>query len=291
MFILVPIDDSWVAQAVLPYAELLARTLDAEIRLLSITSERSDTPNLEAIAAELRPRGARVSTALLHGDAAQQILAAAEQEDVELVIMATHGRGGLERWLVGSVADTVMRACSRPILLIVPSDFAEPAPAELYRILLPLDGSALAEAALPLAVRLATASGAALTLARVVEPSAASMTPVEHAPDLDALERAETENALHYLEGVRSRLSGEIASDALVLRGLGIARTLASYVQSAGIDLVVMSSRGLGGFRRLVVGSTADQLIRSAVPTLLVHLIEPFQQQEARAGQEQAVSD
>lgn len=283
--VLVPLDDAWIATAILPYAELLARTLGAEVRLLSVTRERSDSSFLEGLAVELRSRGVPVSTAVEHGDPVERILAAANREGVELVVMATHGRGGLERLLIGSVADAVMRACSRPTLLVVPSDFEAAQPVELKRLLLPLDGSTLAEAALPVAARLAGASGAVLTLVQVVEPVTASVAPVGYVPNLAEWERERANAALAYLGGVRSRLPATLASEALVLRAIDAAAALAGYVQSAGIDLLIMSSRGLGGFRRLVVGSTADRLIRSAVPTLLVHPAEPAEPAEGQ-GQE-----
>jgi nucleotide-binding universal stress UspA family protein len=278
--ILVPLDGSGVAEGILPYAEALSQDLGESLRLMYVAPQapHPDQPSapeagqtVAATAAELRTRGTDVTTASAKGDPALQILAAAEESDVDMVLMATHGRGGLERWLIGSVADEVMRRCNRPILLMVPSDFLMPTEAFKYRrLMVPLDGSPLAEAALPLAVRLAQASGAAILLVQALTPVASSLAPGTYIPDLGRWEEEQTAAAQNYLEGVATRIPSTVERETLVLRGLSPANSLVRFAQSEGVDLVVMSTHGHGGLQRLAVGSKADLMVRSAVPTLLV---------------------
>ena len=137
------------------------------------------------------------------------------------------------------------------------------------RIMLPLDGSELAERALPCAERLATALGALLHVVRVVEPP---VKPSFASPHLyDELLTAEKEAAAAYLDGVRERLTATNVP-VRIEQPLGhAASTLLDYERDAGIDLVVMCSHGRSGIARFALGSVADRLLRQgAAPVLLV---------------------
>lgn len=276
--VLVPLDETPIAEGALPYASALAKALGAGIRLLLVqhrhergvgAPERGKSWNyLEAVAGRLGARGSLASTAIEQGEPVEGILSAAERPDVALVVMATHGRGGLERWIEGSVADAVMRTCAKPTLLIVPSDLADgPRDVNLQRIMVPLDGSPLAAAALPLAEEIARGCGATLTLVKALSRMGAPGTFV---PNLEEWEADEIEAARAYLETVRSRLPASLPSEALVLVGLSPASLLSQFAEAQAVDLVIMSTHGYGGFRRLTLGSVADRLVRSGVPALLV---------------------
>ena len=286
--ILVPLDGSSVAAAALPYAQATARALRCSVRLLTVVQTRPQGPrargprcgtedtgreaierNLELAAETLRAQGVEAATTIVSGRSAEEIIAQASVDGIAMIVMATHGRGGIERWFIGSVADKVMRLSPRPILL-VPSP-GDPGATEisLTRLLLPLDGSALAEGALPLAVALAQGARASLVLAQM-PPIPTTLMPV----DIDYLEefddRELREAAQRYLDLVKRRLPASVHSETALLRGLTAASALADYARAQSVDLVIMSTHGRGGFSRFVLGSTADRLVRMGVPVLLI---------------------
>ena len=288
--ILVPQDGSMASRAALPYAVVLARTLQCSVRLLAAIGSGGDAlrrevngPDylgvvrtamataLQEAATELTAAGVSAESVIADGGPAESILKYAEERDVALVVMATHGAGGVARMLVGSVADKVMRLSRRPILLIEPPRSpGVQRQIALRKILVPLDGSSLAEAALPLATELATATGASLMLARAVAlPLYALSTSYSPMPELAAWEDEMRVAAGEYLTGVRGTLPASLRIETLVLRGAA-GMKLIDAVKREKVDLVVMSTRGRGGLGRLLLGSTADELVRKGVPTLLV---------------------
>jgi nucleotide-binding universal stress UspA family protein len=239
----------------------------------------SETPRsavksyLDAIAGGLRERGIRVTRHVASGDPVEAIVGDAMVEPASLIVMATHGRGGAERWIVGSVADKVMRLATCPTLLVrSPEPNRATQSVRLRRLLASLDGSPLAETALPVAADLAQASGAELVLARVEPWLASRMGDFEfagYAADIGRMEEEVASAASNYLAQQRDRLPPGVAARAVVLRGIAAAG-LRNLIEQESIDLVVMSTHGRGGLRRLVLGSVADRLVRSGVPVLLV---------------------
>lgn len=290
--VIVPLDESPLAEAALPYAEALARAFGARLHLLGVVERREGgvlsvrpevrahvetaarqalTTYLEATAQELRGHSLDVGVLVRSGDPAQEIVAAADEVPDAVIVMATHGRGGMERWLIGSVADKVMRTAPCPVLLVRPPQAgAERRQVMLRRLMVPLDGSDLAQTALPLAGELARALGATLVLVRV-EPWLTMTAPsYAYLPDLDRLEADVEALAAASLQEARGRLPADLNVETVVLRGAPAA-TLIDYARGEGrIDLVVMSTHGAGGLRRLLIGSVADRVVRAGLPTLLI---------------------
>jgi nucleotide-binding universal stress UspA family protein len=214
-----------------------------------------------------------VQTEVLEGDAAAALLEAEPRHRPQLVVMSTHGRTGVARWIRGSVAEKVLRHGSAPVLLIRPSD--DPARAghvmrEGVRVLVPLDGSALATQALPEARRLAQTPGATphgeLVLVTVIEPAR-----LPHTSTPDAARARAREAANGYLRGVAYHLQerGLAASHAVLL-----ADDVAGAIVDQGVvedaDVIVMSTHGRGGLGRWWYGSIADRVAHAArVPVLL----------------------
>ena len=132
--ILVPLDGSELAQVALPHAVHLAQLFQADLMLLRVAyaaaypgsdpvaAQRAVVAEsdayLKAVAAGLSPQGFTLHTSVRYGYAAEEIIAFASQEGVTLIVMATHGRSGVGRWLLGSTAEKVLRGTSVPILLI-----------------------------------------------------------------------------------------------------------------------------------------------------------------------------
>ncbi len=288
--IVVAIDGSPLGSAVLPYAETIARLTQRQIRLLTVLKrtpqghsvaaaslllqrEREEyqrlQANLNTTVATVRAHGVVASALLARGDPADEILTQAEKPEVSLIALSTAGRGGLDRWALGSVADKVMRLSSKPTLIVRRAYTPFPsAPVMVHAVLVPLDGSALAEQAVPLAKPFLE-GGATLWLVRVVPLLIEDSAPYGGLPELAELEEQSVQEAEVYLASVRKLLSPEDAVETRVLRGRP-AENLMGFALHEHIDLVVMATHGAGGVRRLVVGSTADFLIRSSVPTLLV---------------------
>jgi nucleotide-binding universal stress UspA family protein len=285
--ILVPLDGSPLAEAALPHAIAMARaggdellllravtpteasqslfwkaTVPAELRAEweEATLERADV-ELRDVAERLRAEGLRVTTEVAAADdAAATVVARADQDtNIGLVVMATHGRGGVGRWVLGSVASKVLQAVATPLLLVRVHG-ARPAAEVAYRtVLAPLDGSEFAEQALAEA-RLIAASGAELVLAAVT-------TDHEDAP----LTESERVRAATYLDGIVARLRADrIAVRARVLAGSPAERIL-DAAEEEHADLIVMATHGRGGWRLLWLGSVASKVVEAAeAPVLLV---------------------
>jgi nucleotide-binding universal stress UspA family protein len=275
--VLVPLDGSTLAEAAMPYAEAVASVTNAPLCLVGVVPPEGKAPPLppavvpleartplelaelaamedylEITATTLRASGLLVATMLKIGRPAEQILVAAEEEDAGMVVMATHGHTGVERLLEGSVAEEVLRMSTRPTLLIRPSGHAGHRPRTFRRLLVPLDGSTLAETALEVAIRLATAD-TTLLLVRV-----------ESRDSEDA-----TLAARRYLGAVQDRLPPNVHTATVVLAG-SAADALLAFAQGEAVDLIVMSTHGRSGLGRAVLGSTADQVVRSGMPVLVV---------------------
>ncbi len=132
--ILVPLDGSKLAEAVLPHVREMAKILDAELILLRVALAHplpgidpieaevrvveEATAYLEEMEGRLKGEGLHVSTAVRYGRAAEEILEHAKDNRVDLIAMSTHGRSGLGRLLMGSVAETVLRHASVPVFLV-----------------------------------------------------------------------------------------------------------------------------------------------------------------------------
>jgi nucleotide-binding universal stress UspA family protein len=295
--LVVPLDGSILAETALAYAATLARATGGSLRLLSVIapeptgllgSPRAVGEHLEQLARDTVTQYLRVVASMLHdegfavagsevllGEPADEIIAAADADPHAIIVMATHGRGGAARWLIGSVADKVLRLATRPTLLVCPrADVEVPRPVLLRRIVVPLDGSALAETALDMAAELATALGATLALVRVEPWLGMQFAPYGYMPDFQQTERRVAHAAAEYLDTVRRRLPADARVETVVLRG-DPATALIDYTQEAPADLVVMTTHGRGGLRRAVLGSTADRLVRAGVPALFVRPVRP----------------
>lgn len=283
--ILVPLDGSELASRALPRAVQLAHAADAQVVLVraafahplvgvdevaaqSAVVDEAETA-LGEVAARLRQDGLTVETSVYYEEAAAAILDATKRRHADLIVMTTHGRSGLGRWIYGSVADRVLQRSEVPVLLVPPAA-EQPWPTDrALRILVPLDGSALAEEALEASLTVDAAPAAELILARVV-PSA---VPVLADPAyLGAYDTdAEEAEARGYLEALAAtaRARGRAVQ---VLATTGVPATaLVAIAQETGADLIAMATHGRGGLARLVLGSVATGVLqRTHVPLLVV---------------------
>jgi len=229
---------------------------------------------LHEVGQQFHQLGYTVSTHLADGQPAQVILEAAKTEGADLIALCTHGRSGLARWALGSVAERVLQGATVPIFLVRAG--APVTTQKLQRILLPLDGSAIAEAALPQAQALARANDAQIILLHVIqrldERSRSLLFRNEEAAQAFFAEwRGGTER---YLELIIARLAkvGVHAESHVVVATP--AQAIGDLARREQIDLVVMGTHGRSGLNRWVYGSVANQVLRGAeTPLLLVRTL------------------
>lgn len=199
----------------------------------------------------------------------------------DLVVMTTHGRHGLARFWLGSIADGLVRHINVPLLLVRPSpDHTEAVPKELFiRIIVPLDGSALAEAILPSVLALGDLMPARYTLVSVVEPFISLDEELSRRVPSPAHQQTRHLAGLAntYLESVAERLraEGRLVQTAVRL-GPHPATAILDEAGRQEADLIAMATHGRSGLRRFQLGSVTDKVLRSAsAPVLMLRPPEP----------------
>jgi nucleotide-binding universal stress UspA family protein len=225
-----------------------------------------------------------VHSELLEGETADAIRAAATGRNVDLVVMTTHGRGPLGRFWLGSVADELVRHLPVPLLLLRPGENSPDYRQEplLKRVLLPLDGSALAEQMIEPAVALGSLMEAHYTLLRVIKPvlppayklQGASLTELAESvlKQIETIQDSLHREAQDYLERVAAPLrarSLHVQTRVVVEQQPGIA--ILHEAKASDIDVIALETHGRRGITRLVLGSVADKVIRGASCPVLVH--------------------
>jgi nucleotide-binding universal stress UspA family protein len=285
--ILVPLDGSPLAERALPYAAELARATRARLVLLravlvhelpgvdpshaQVASVQRAEADLTASAEPLRAGGLAVDVSVYYDQPGRAILDAAAHRPADLIVMSTHGRSGPGRWIFGSVADDVLRHARVPVLLVPGACQPGWAAAGAGRqVLVPLDGSELAEEALAPACELAERLGAGVRLLRVVEPPVPLVADELSYPSAVAQD-AELAAAQAYLDRVLARLRATgRAGEGSVLVG-DPATTIPTVAREQGVDVIAMATHGRSGLARLVLGSVATGVLqRAAMPLLLV---------------------
>ncbi len=302
--ILVCLDGSEIARQILPYAAVQASHFDSEVHLLNVLEKRGkesegrppedfDAPiYLENAALSLREAGIGFSCVTTEGEVGEAIVAYAERHGIGLIAMATHGRSGLRRVVLGSVADFVVRNSGLPALMIRPRETHEQVPAEAQpfrRIMACLDGSELAEQIMPYAVEEAVRFGASIVLFRVVPE------PVAYSPGIPGAEPApvQTDRMVEEAKAGLDRAADYVDSLATPLREMGVqaetetmigraGEAIVNYADENRINLIAMATHGRGGVQRAVFGSVADYVLRqTGLPVLL---LRPSEGQGQSAG-------
>jgi nucleotide-binding universal stress UspA family protein len=293
--VLVPLDGSHLAMAALGPAAQLARALGADVVLMT-AARPARVPGVESdLAVQLGEtdalallteaasggelKGLPVTRLVAKGELAEApaeaILTAVRDVDAGLVVMATHGRSGVRRAVLGSVADAVVARSPVPVLLIPPHwrppDGGHPA-ALPSRLIVALDGSPEAEAALMPAAALSGGLGAQVDLARVVADAEPPLVPDERQDAAD-----DGEHVAAYLEAAALRLRGagvrarRIRGAVLHAHGRTVAETLLAYADESHAGMLVLATHARRGLDRLLHGSVeADALVRATLPILVV---------------------
>ncbi len=293
--ILVPLDGSSTAEKVLPYARYLAGKFKIPVELLTVVDIGEMAAHMSAEKARfldtMIEEGIKHSTSYLRGVAttfkdveincavekgrAEEVIIEKGEADAALLIaMATHGRSGLNRFLLGSVAEKVLRGSANPLFLVRAT---EDGPAEgeagLKSVIVPLDGSELAESVLPMVAGVAKKLGLEVILFRAY-----------HIPyNLYAADDgAYAVNYDELIAGLRDEAKDYLEKKADEVRKLGVAKVstvtregfAGDEIIAAGrntpASLVAMCSHGRTGVKRWVLGSVAETVVRHASGPVLV---------------------
>ena len=202
------------------------------------------------------------------GPPAESIINYAQENEADLIVISSHGRSGIGRWVYGSVANKVLHGATCDVLLIHPQVDIESFSCK--RILVPLDGSSLAEQALQPALELAEAVSAELILLRAVILPLVPIEPVPGWPGMAAVMDTAGHEARKYLLNVKNALNKSSAPSMVEVVPGPTASAIIDYADGAEIDLIVMSSRGLSGIGRWVFGSVTEKVLRGARCATLV---------------------
>lgn len=198
-----------------------------------------------------------------------------DKERPDLAVMATHGRGPLSRFWLGSVADHVLRHVGVPLLLIRPRE-GDAVPVVDFRLstaVVPLDLSEESTRVIDPLIDLAVAMDTHLTLVHVVEPvlGISGAVPPYPVPVPQEILDTTKAQAQKHLDAVADRLRAKgVRVATKVMVGLGVAGTVLHEINEGKADFVAMTTHGAGGLRRLMLGSVADKVIRGAAKPVLV---------------------
>jgi len=292
--ILVPLDGSDFAEQSLPAARSLAEAYGGRITLASVVpvqrlSEETPIPQwqheqversraklaayLETVAAGLREVGLTVDKEVLVGSVAEAINRLVDEKDIDIVVYSTRGRGGIQRWLLGSVATRLIQLLTRPLLIIRPRVGSPPPIMDFKKILVTLDGSEFAERVLPFA-RASIPYGSEIILLTIPQiPEAHQYGAVVE--EIQQLREYVEQRSLTYLEDVAESLRESGLETRVVVKGTRPAETIVQVAEEEDVDVIMLATHGRGGFDRLFVGSVADRVVQFAIcPVFLVPIHE-----------------
>lgn len=283
--ILLALDGSEFAETAIDTTAGLARRLGAELHLVRVTSPLLSTapelfPNLGQEFTNQAQDGAREYlqtlngrfegvTLKLHtplGNPKEVISQVAVEEACRLVVMASHGRTGVARWLLGSTAEFVLRHVESAVLLLRPS--AMPSPnGDFHHVLVPVDGSASSREVLA-KVGPFLAEGAKVSVLRATGLTARDYTLLNNPQEVTSYV-AHLKEQLGHLEGHGLNLEPQVidgeAADSIV-----------HFAEQNGCDLIAMSTHGRTGFRRFILGSTTEKVARQAACPVLAFPTHPI---------------
>lgn len=259
--ILIALDGGKTSESILPYLETLLTTQDANVSLVRVIPGASSTRTRDAyaylnrVAAALQSKGAVVDVHVLVGKTASALVDMAVRGNYSMILMCSRGKSGLQRLLLGSVAEEVLRLSPIPVLVVHPIPKLS-GKMKIKRIVVPLDGSHRSGSILAHVAPLAKATGAKLLFMTIVEPHAREDFPV----DVLARNLFREQKRLHRM-GIQTELSIRYGNPAAEILSFG-------DVQNA--DLVALSTHGRTGLERMRFGSVTETVLREGKFPLLV---------------------
>ena len=280
--IAVLLDGSLYAAQALPYAEALARATNAHLVLMSSvkneTAAHLETYDatvqqrqvyLAALKEQLDQVGLSVSTEVCGGYLADTTRQLVEEQDIDLVVTSTVGKSGNPHWLSGGISSKLMRQVTKPVLLVQTLDDQALIAPRMARILVSLDGSILAENTLPYARAFATAFGSEIILLAVPQ---VPQVQDYRAPDAAVTQiRTKTEETMdNFLDAIARSLRADGVQVRTMTQGSLPVRTIVSVADEEDVDLIMLTSRGRGGFDRIIMGSVAESVVAQSHRAVLM---------------------
>jgi nucleotide-binding universal stress UspA family protein len=290
--ILIPLDGSELAERALTPAFMLAQQSEAEVILLRVPVMEAmmiETPFYGSSALAWRDtemkhtreqvndylqtvrranlnRNLAIHTRTPEGDVAEAILETAIHEKADLIAMSSHGYSGLTRWVLGSIAERVLHSAPCPVLIVRETD-------PLGKVLIPLDGSAVAESALGPGLDIAALTGAEVKLLRAVEEVS-----IDEVAQLELAEKGlgrqlqedlfdEANTYLHTLAKTQTRQGVTIEP---MTRIGPPAMTILDFAEATGVGLIAMATHGRTGLKRWVYGSVTEKVLRGSKYSMFV---------------------
>jgi len=250
-----------------------------------VRSERDRAlSELYALAAECRTVSSVAISVDLHAGPVTEVLEDyARRHEVDLIVISTHGRSGIARMSLGSVTDSLIRHTSIPVLVVKPpTSYLNPQAGEAFsHVVVPLDGSTLAEQILPPIALLTSLEGADLTLLHVIKAQRPARGEITN-PDLAWWER-DIKSAQNYLQRVsrqlRRRSGLRVKTDIVVSQNVPSA--ISDFAAREKVDLIAIATHGRGGLARVLRGSVADAVLHLANRSMLVFKPENVLAKEA----------
>ena len=293
--VLVPLDGSKFSESALPTALTIARRWNGELEIVTVQEDPSmlaqealQLPThgwFERYIGEVADRvqeeeGFPVHTTVLKGIPAEATHNHAAERGVDLIVMATHGRGPMSRFWLGSTADGLVRRSTIPILLLRPCEESSGTKADFNprRVLVPLDGSDESEAILNHALALAGDSQPEFDILKVYpHPKAFASSYLPHTAQVnaDVLEEGRAAAVEYVEEHAATLIEQGIPATGHVVTDREPAAGILHFAEQSGADLIAMCTHGRGGVSRMVLGSVTDKVIRGAqIPILVCHPLD-----------------
>lgn len=295
--ILVPLDGSPLAEAVMPQVAELAAVRKAEVVLLRVALAHA-FPGADPVEAQVRAveeaesylgklesdlvaHGLTVKSVVRYGHAAEEILDHARVGGVTLIAMSTHGRSGIRRWVLGSVAETVVRHSPVPVLLLrakgpfaasvgaaeparVPTAQAPALSVHIRHILCPVDLTPGCRDVMATAGAIADRFGADLTVLHAVyDPWDVACSHIPH-PPLEQFREEMIRSAEETLRRHMRRALASVPRASMVVVAGSPFRQIVRFAQTHQVDLIVMGTAGRTGLDHAIMGSTAERVVRTA---------------------------
>lgn len=292
--IMVPTDGSGFDREAIRVALRIAERTTARVRLVRVLATGSysgmaaeGTPlptevsrcerdsalsELYSLAAECRAASKADICVDLHAGPVSDVLQGyARRNDVDLIVMSTHGRSGISRLSLGSVTDSLIRHTTIPVLVVKPpTSYLNPQVVEGFkRIIVPLDGSVLAEQILPRVLALANLEDAEITLLNVLVPQSYSQKEIAD-PVLPWWDKdvATAQAYLFRIAGGLRRDGVSVTTDIVIAEN--VANAIRDFASREKADLIAIATHGRGGLARMLRGSVADAIMHSGRMSMLV---------------------
>ncbi|MFW6074007.1 MAG: universal stress protein [Chloroflexota bacterium] len=280
------LDKDGISERALPVARALAQQLEAPILFISVIdfmAELGGLPESELEKPETLQRyaqeremylqdiadsftGVRTMTAVRFGEPGPQIVSAMDSLDHPIVVMASHNRKGIHRLVLGSVAFSCVQNADCPVIVVPGGEDVDPnSTARLQNILIPLDGSALAESVLEAALEVVGSTDTRFHLLKIIEPIARQFSSTE-----EDYERVTHDLSVKYLEELTARLLLDDHNVSWEVRFGQPEVEIAAVTDEYDFDMIAMATQGRTGFGRLIFGSTVESVSRSTRLPLFV---------------------